>query len=322
MNDKELRNLLKKGKISQQYLLIGDEPLLIENAVRDIRMTLKVDEAFDLDTFIISETSIEDIMSKLYLTPFGSTQRIIVVKNLEELDSRMLANFAATINSTKSRNCLIMTYVMKKDERKPENLNKKLSELFKNAQCVVFQHDKVRIRQWIMNKIRREKLNLSPSMIEYLEDEFAHDVTGLKNEFEKIENYVNEAKTLSTESIKDLAKGLCDFDKYRIVDTFLEGGKNTIELFEELTPYIRSYAEIVDALTRGLIYYSQRKRNVFAHNNIAIRQILDEIIMIDQKVKRSSHFANLMLELFFLRNAHLFRKGAIYGRKMARVARD
>ena len=322
MKDSELRNLLKKGKISHQYLLIGDEPLLIENAVRDIRMVLKVDESFDLDTFIISEISIEDIMSKFYLTPFGSTQRLIVVKNLEEFDLRTLANFAKIINSTTSRNCLIMTYVMKKDERRPESLSKRLTELFKNAQCVVFQHDKARIRQWIMEKIRKENLNLSPSMIEYLEDEFAHDVTGLKNEFEKIENYLNEAKTLSTESIRDLAKGLCDFDKYRIVDTFLEGGKDTIEFFEELTPYIRSYAEIVDALTRGLIYYSQRKRNVFADNKAAIKPILDEIITIDRKVKRSSHFVNLMLELFFLRNAHLFRKGAIYGRKMARVARD
>ncbi len=322
MNDKELRHLLKRGKISHRYLLIGDEPLLIENAVRDIRMTLRVDESFDYDTFIISETEIEDIMSKLYLTPFGSKQRLIVLKNLEELDFRTLANLAKTINSATSRNCLIMTYVVKKDARRPESLNKKLTELFENAQCVMFEYDKERIHQWIMKRIKRENLNLSPSMVKYLEDEFAHDVTGLKNEFAKIENYLNEAKTLSAESIRDLAKGLCDFDKYRIVDTFLEGRKDTIELFEELTPYIRSYAEIVGALTRGLIYYCQRKRNIFSKNSVAIQPILDEIITIDRKVKRSSHFVNLMLELFFLRNAHFFRKGAIYGRKMARVARD
>lgn len=322
MNDKELRRLLKRGKISHRYLLLGDEPLLIENAVRDMRITLKVDESFDLDTFIASEAQIEDIMSKFYLTPFGSTQRLIVLKNLEELDSRTLANFAKIINSTTARNCLVMTYVVKKDERRPDSLNRKLTELFKNAQCVTFQYDRDKIREWITKRIERENLDLSPSMIEYLEDEFTHDVTGLKNEFAKIENYLHEAKTLSTESIKDLAKGLCDFDKYRIVDTFLEGRKNTLELYEELMPYIRSNAEIVDALTRGLINYCQRKRNIFAKDSASIQPILDEIITIDRKVKRSSHLANLMLELFFLRNAHFFRKGAIYGGKMARVARD
>ncbi len=317
MNDSELRILLKQGKIETQYLLIGSEPLLIENALRRIKNALKVDESFDLDTYIISEASIEDITSRFYLTPFGSKQRLIVVKNLEEFDHRALMNLAKTINSIASQNCLVMTYVVKKDERKPENLYKKLADLFTRAKCVVFEYDKKTIHQWIMNKIRKRNLNLPSSMIQYLEDEFAHDLTGLKNEFEKIENYLDEAKTLTTESMEDLAKGLCDFDKYRIVDTFLKGGDNTIVLFEELTPFIRSHAEIIDALTRGLIYYSQRKRNVFANYNVAIKPMLDEMSTIDRKVKRSSYFVNAMLELLFLKNAHLFRKGAIYGRKMA-----
>lgn len=321
MKGGELRNLLKQDKIENQYLLIGNEPLLIENALRDIKDVLKVDESFDLDTFIVSEAQIEDIMSRLYLTPFGSRQRLVIVKNLEELDHRTLTNFAKTINSTASQNCLVMTYVVKKDERKPENLHKKLAELFKNIQCVVFQYDEKTIHKWIMNKIRKRNLNLSSSMIQYLEDEFAHDITGLKNEFEKIENYLDEAKTLTTESMEDLAKGLCEFDNYRVVDTFLKGGEDTITLFEELIPYMRSHAKMVDALTRRLVYYSQRKRNVFAHYDVAIKPILDEISTIDRKVKRSSHFVNVMLELLFLKNANLFRKGAIYGRKMARVAR-
>ena len=317
MNDTELRNQLKQGKIENQYVLIGSEPLLIEKTLRDIKDVLKVNESFDLDTFIISEAQIEDIMSRFYLTPFGSKQRLVVVKNLEELDQRALTNFAKIINSTASQNCLVMTFVVKKDERRPENLHKKLAGLFTNIRCVVFQYDENTIHKWIKNKIRKRNLNLSSSMIQYLEDEFAHDITGLKNEFEKIENYLYEAKTLTTESMEDLAKGLCDFDNYRVVNTFLRGEKDSLTLFEELLPYMRSHAKMVDALARRLVYYSQRRGNVFANYNVAIKPILDEISKIDRKVKRSSQFANAMLELLFLKNAHLFRKGAIYGRKMA-----
>jgi DNA polymerase III delta subunit len=317
MNNTELRNQLKQGKIENQYLLIGNEPLLIEYALSDIKNMLKVDQSFDLDTFVVSEAQIEEIMSRYYLTPFGSKQRLVVVKNLEELDQRALTNFAKTINSTASQNCLVMTYVVKKDEKKPENLHKKLAGLFTKIRRVVCQYDKKTLHQKIMKTIRERNLNLSSSMIQYLEDEFAHDITGLKNEFAKIENYLYEAKTLTTESMGDLAKGLCDFDNYRVVNTFLRGEKDTLTLFEELLPYMRSHAKMVDALTRRLVYYSQRRGNVFANYNVAIKPILDEISKIDRKVKRSSQFVNVMLELLFLKNAHLFRKGAIYGRKMA-----
>lgn len=314
MNEREVRELLKKGEVYNQYILIGDEQLLIDNTVRTIKDASKVNESFDLDTFFISETPIEDIMSKFYLTPFASTQRFIIVKNLEELDYRALTNFAKFMNSTSSKNCLVMTYRVKKSEKKFDKVYKKIAGLFKNAKGVASCPNKALIHKWIISKVKRDNLNLSPSTIRYLEDEFSNDITGLKNEFEKIENYLYEAKTLDTDGIKDLAKGLCDFNKYQIVDAFLKGEGDSIKLLEELRPYLRSYAEIVDALTRGLVFYTQRNRDAFRFSKKSITSILDEIIKIDRRVKKSSYFANLMLELFFLKNANLFKKGAMYAR--------
>ena len=286
MNEREVRELLKKGEVYNQYILIGDEQLLIDNTVRTIKDASKVNESFDLDTFFISETPIEDIMSKFYLTPFASTRRFIIVKNLEELDYRALTNFAKFMNSTSSKNCLVMTYRVKKSEKKFDKVYKKIAGLFKNAKGVASCPNKALIHKWIISKVKRDNLNLSPSTIRYLEDEFSNDITGLKNEFEKIENYLYEAKTLDTDGIKDLAKGLCDFNKYQIVDAFLKGEGDSIKLLE-------------DALTRGLVFYTQRNRDAFRFSKKSITSILDEIIKIDRRVKKSSYFANLMLELFF-----------------------
>lgn len=321
MNDRELHELLKKGEVYNQYLLISDEPLLIEGAVKNIKGVLKVNESFDLDSFSISETSVEDIISKLYVTPFTSERRLIIVKNLEEMDNRALVDFAEDINMTSSQNCLVMTYTVKKHYRKYPNAYKKISGQFKKAKCVTFQADKARIHKWITAKVQRDHLNFSPSVIRYLEDEFANDITGLKNEFEKIENYLHETNEIDTDNLRNIAKGLCDFNKYQVVDTFLKGGKETIRLFEELRPYLRSYAEIVDALTRGLVFYTQQKKGAPKPNRITVANLLDEIVAIDQKVKKSSYFTNVMLELFFLKNADLYRKGVIHGRQMARATR-
>lgn len=312
MDDRELREQLKNGQVYNQYLLIGTEPLLIENAVRVVKDTLKVDESFDYDSFSISETSLDDVISKLYLSPFTSVRRLVVVKNLEELDTKELEIFADAICDSKTNNCVIMVYLISKEHQR-YNKYKRIVTKFPRAQYVTFIPDKKLIHKWIIAKIKKDNLDFSTAMIHYLEEEFSNDITGLKNEFDKIENYLHEAKALNSDNMKDLAQGLCDFNKYHLVDTFLDGKPEALACFEELSPYVRSYAEIVDALTRGILYYIQRRGDVNQGINEFLEDILDEIIAIDRKVKTSSFFVHLLLELFLLQRLRLFRKRTIYG---------
>lgn len=309
MNDSDVRKQLKQGKIHNQYVIVGDEPLLIDNTVHAIKTALKVDESFDCDTFSASEVAVSEIIGKLYLMPFASTRRLITVKNLEELDRKALEKFAHTINSTGSRNCLVMTYYKDKTKKKYDSTQKQLPELFTKAHLVTFQHDKTLVRQWVAARTKRTQLNLSPELMQYLEDEFSSDITGLKNEFEKIENYLEETKTMNMTDMQDLAKGICDFSKYQVANSFLDGKRETLQRFEELRPYLKSIAEMVYALTRRSLSYVQRNRT----QRTVIAKMLEQMSEIDRKVKQGSHFGNLMLELLFLRYGPLFRKGAFYG---------
>jgi DNA polymerase III delta subunit len=315
MTDQTLRNTLKRGEISNQYLFIGSEFLLIDNAINAIKKTIGVNEAFDLETFSLSEMPFEDIVPRFYITPFGSPRRLIIVRHLEEVGDRDLAAFAEAISKINVTNCVIMTYAIPKDKKKYSYKPKKLSDLFTRATHVTFVPDRQSIHKWIAKKNKRDGLNLSTSIVHYLEEEFRNDITGLKNEFEKIDNYLYEAKTLSSEEIRDLAPGLCDFNKYSLVETFLEAKAETLERFEELKPYLYSYAEIVDVLTRGLVQYSKTKQNV--RTGSYMKDILDDLTVVDKKIKRSSYFADLMVELFLLTKTNLFSKGVLYGREMA-----
>jgi DNA polymerase III delta subunit len=146
-------------------------------------------------------------------------------------------------------------------------------------------------------------------MLQYLEDEFGNDITGLENELEKIENYCAEAETMELMNVQDLAKGLSDFSKYQVVNAFLDGRSETLQCFEELLPYLKSDAEIVYALVRGLLYRAQRGRK----RSKVVTEILTQMSEIDRKIKGGSHFGDLMLELLFLKYTPVFRKGAFYG---------
>ncbi|UCC12643.1 MAG: hypothetical protein JSW02_03690, partial [candidate division WOR-3 bacterium] len=242
----------------------------------------------------------------------GDCVGLIVLKNLDELDANTLAEYAKTFNNAPSQNCLVMTYRLDKS-KKNKTVCRKLKTLFNKALCVNHQSDKQSVHKWIDRKIQRDHLNITPAMARYLEEEFENDITGLKNEFEKIENYLAEASALDPETIQALAQGLSDINKYYVVDSFLKGRNDTLMLFEDLKPFLRSYAEIVDALVRRLMSYAERRYRPISFGKTTLTNLFGDIVSIDRRVKMGTQFAHLMLELFFLKNAHLFRKGALHG---------
>ncbi len=303
---------VEQGTLRTQYLLMGSESLLIEKMVDKIKEVLKVNEDFDYDTVYAPETSFEEVISKYYSSPFFSTKRLIVLKNLDELDANTLADYAKTFNDAPSQNCLVMTYRLDKS-KKNKSVCKKMESLFKNALCVNHQSDRQSVHKWIDKKIQRDHLNITPAMARYLEEEFENDITGLKNEFEKIENYLAEASALDPGTIQALAQGLSDINKYYVVDSFMKGRNDTLMLFEDLKPFLRSYAEIVDALVRRLMFYAERRYRPINFGKTTLTNLFGDIVSIDRRVKMGTQFAHLMLELFFLKNAHLFRKGALHG---------
>jgi len=314
MTESELINSLRSGDIHNQYLLIGDEPILIDRAVNTIKETLGVEESFNVDRFSLPDVTIDDIISRLFLTPFNAMTRLLVVKNLESVANRGLEDFADAVHRTRSGNCLILTYQLKKDDRHQESVVKKLAAVFSGATCVFLKPGRDEIRKWIHTKIRRDGLNLDGTVVDYLEEEFSNDITGLKNEFEKIENYLHEAGSIGTESAKDLARGLCNFDRYHMANAFLNGRPEVLRIFEELQPYLATNAILVDALTRGIINRARGKVNSLQISRSTLQEMLQELVAVDRKIKTSSIFTRLLMELFILHNAGTFRNGATYGR--------
>jgi DNA polymerase III delta subunit len=302
----------EQGNLHTQYLLMGSEPLLIEKMVEKIKEQLHVNEAFDYDTVFAPDTTLDEVLAKYYSSPLASSKRLIVLKNIDELDAATLSQYANTFNDAPSQNCLVMTYRLDKNKRFKTTC-KKLSSLFKKALCVNHQSDRRSVHNWIESKIKRDRLNISPAMARYLEEEFKNDITGLKNEFDKIENYLSEAQSLDAGTMQALAQGLSDISKYYVVDNFLKGQDDTLVHLENLKPSLRSYAEIVYALVRGLMSYAERRYRPSNFSKTTLNTLFGEIVTIDRRVKMGTQFAHLMLELFFLKNAHLFRKGALHG---------
>jgi hypothetical protein len=99
-----------------------------------------------------------------------------------------------------------------------------------------------------------------------------------------------------------------------VVAAFLGGRSNALRIFEELQPYLASNAMMVDSLTRGILRRARGKGNTMQARKTTLQAILRQLIAIDRKIKTSSLFIRLSMELFFLHNAGAFKNGASYGR--------
>lgn len=310
MTEKELKQELKKGQVASRYLLVGDEPLLMENAVTAIKEALGIKAELDLEIHSAAELNLEEIVPRLYMNSLLASRRLFVIKNLEELDEGELKNLAAAAGTGSLPNCLIMMYRSQKEDNNFTRTATRVAGFFPQTECVVFAPEKHKVREWITRRSQRQQMGLTPQMISYLEEEFETDVTGLKNELDKIENYLYEHKSLTPADIHDLAVGAGALNPMRFTDDFFRGQASTLRNFEDCRLYLEKndYPGLVYGLAWRLLKLADRFRD-----RAAIVSLLDELLTLDRKIKTGSWFIDVYFELLLEQKWQLFGKGDGYG---------
>ncbi len=312
MRERDLREDLKKGEIRKKYLIVSREQLLIDNLLKTFKEDLNIDEAFDCESMSIREVLIDDIIPRLFLTPFASKYRLIIAKNLEDIDLRTLAGIGQSFRDLKFANILIMTY---RADRYDHQLIRRLTGAFAGTAIVDIDAEQPDIDRWIKAKITRDGIDLPADLQAYLGEEFSNDITGLKNEFDKIENYLHETSSLDSRTIKDLAQGLCEVNQYRVAKSFFRGDEDTLAAYREIAPFISNDAGMVATMGRNLLFSATGRQSGVNIDQQKMRQLLKSLIGIDRKIKTGSYFPKLMFEMMFLQNTSLYKKGVSHGKQ-------
>lgn len=301
---------MKKGPVASRYLLVGDEPLLMENAMTAIKNALKIKDDLDVEIHSAPELNLEEIVPRLYMSSLLASRRLFVIKNLEELEDGELKKLAAATGTGSLPNCLILMYHGPKEENGLSRTANRVAGFFPQAVCVVFMPEKHKVREWIARRSQRQQMGLTPQIISYLEEEFETDVTGLKNELDKIENYLYEHKSLTPAGIRDLAVGTGALNPMRFTDDFFHGRASTLRNFEDCRLYLEKndYPGLIYGLGWRLLKLADRFRD---HG--AVTALLDELLTLDRKIKAGSWFIDIYFELLLEQKWQLFGKGDGYG---------
>ncbi len=297
------------------YLLVSDEPVLIDRAISDIKKKFNIDESFDFDRFSMPDYEFSEIINKLYTPPFVSSKRMLVLKNIEKESANKLREFASLVGRVPATVCLVMVYEI--DKRKPQSRSQegydRVIEMFPSAHVMMLMLDATTFQRTIRERLERLGIGGQLDIAEYLKEEFFNDITGMESEFQKIENYLFQFKQLGLSEVKDISRGLVDYDAYRVARSFVQRRAEAIELFVALEPFIKTPLMVIDGIARML------RNNALKSSDRSISRFATELLQIDSRVKAGSDFSEILLEIFFIKNLLFSSKGAIYGKQSGKT---
>ncbi len=301
----------RKNTEYNHYIILSDEQILIDNIINDLKKNLKINESFDFETCSINDYEYSDIINKIFTAPFVSAKRMLVLRNIEKTKLNELKEFADMMKVVPPTCCLIMVYYAGKNLSLKKLLEdfKRMCEIFPNAKSIVLMPDDKTVYRWIMKKMDAIGLKNRHEIIDYLMEVFSDDLSGMKNEIQKMENYFYQTRQMGLNELKDLSPGLTDYDIYHIAHDFFQKKMETLNEFIKIQPYLRTPLILIDALARVLCNYAKKSKD-----GRTIQQISTELLRISNRVKTGSDFAELNLEIFFIKNLGGINKGALYGK--------
>ena len=243
MNYKDIINDIKNRNIKNTYLFYGKEYYLIENAIKEIKLTLNdgmID--FNLDIIDGREIALDQLISSIETLPFMDDRKIVILKDFELLkgkkknfsdeDEKYFTEYIDNIPQTTT-----LVFIVYGDIDKRKSLVKKIS---KNG--IVFNCDKLSdmdLFKWVKKKFDNKNVLIDNAQIMYfinqegyLDKSSEKTLSDLENEINKISSFVGKENKVTNEIIDQLSQKKVENDIFKLIDYI--GQKNSSDAMKIL----------------------------------------------------------------------------------------
>ncbi|HAX72228.1 MAG TPA: DNA polymerase III subunit delta [Firmicutes bacterium] len=317
------------------YTIIGEQTVLCEKRIQDILNEHEI-KPFDLMTYDMRETAIQEAMFDVQTVPFLSPKKAILVRHpyfLSGKDAKsdvthdldVLTNY---LNNPNSENILIFYAPYEKlDERK------KIVKLLKQkSEVSTFEvYNKAALTAWLKKKLKEENITFDQTAIDLFLNLTHEKLDLLHKELEKISLYFM-GETLNRHLDKDLvnllvARQLEDnvfqltdailnkkvFEAYRIYQDLLTQNEEPFKILILIANQFRLMSQVMTLSSAGyreaemaktLDVHPYRVKLMLEHSykfNLGlIKQYLSQLADIDYKIKSGELKKELALEMFIL----------------------
>lgn len=241
--------------------------------------------------------------------PFLSEKRLIIVKNFLENGSPEDQKKVAEHLEKTTEQCIIIFF----ETEPPDKRTSLFQKLSKTGQVEEFKAlSPQEITKWIIEKSKKENLQISPKTANYLAEHAGADLWTISNELEKLKTYANGQEITTamideicppslSASIFKLTDAVAQKNKKQSLKTFeilRESGEDLGKVFFMLVRHFRILLQVNDLISKGENPFSITKK-LQQHpyviqktseqsknfNEAKLEKIYKELLQIDIKIK-------------------------------------
>jgi len=263
---------IKKGKLKPLYYFSGDDSFGIDAAFKMLeqKVTPLLTSDFDREVFYSEGKTLPDILNSASAFPFGSSKKLVVVKESEKIkDKKSLLQYAA---SPPEFTVLVFLHYGK--------ISNPDSEVYKSLIDAGFLFEAKELRgknlvDWLMDYAESKGKNLTEDNAQLLIDIAGENRNLLETQLEKIFTFLGEEKEINHKVINEVTSELKEFSIFDLQNAIAKRDKqNSLRIALKLIDTGTESTHIIYMLTRFFTGLSrineikEQKLNVYAASKI------------------------------------------------------
>lgn len=238
----------RQEKFAPVYFFYGSEEFIIDQLIRKcIQLALEPNaHDFDLNILYGNDTDAVTIINYASAYPMIARRRVVVVKDVNQLDAAGLELLAKYVQRPLATNCLLLT-AEKIDARKSA-----FKRLLENSTSLeikpMYDND---VAQWLQRYVQDLRLSISQEAIQLLQTTVGNSLRRLANEIEKISLNLKDRNRIEVEDVEFVVGSSRQYSIFELCDAI--GRRNvrqSIIILRNLLRQGESPAGIIAMLTR------------------------------------------------------------------------
>jgi len=197
----EFNGAVEKGNLAPLYLLYGDEPYLVERAVKRL-LERAVDPGFrdfNFNAFYGNEVKGEEIFSVAQTLPMFADRRVVLVKKGGELSAAAMEVLLPYLQDPCPSTCLVL------QAEKIDGRKKFFAEFKKKGEVVEFKRPyENQLGPYVRDEVRAAGKKIESAAAELLAYLVGNNLQELVSQIEKLCTYCGKKETVGVEDVKTI----------------------------------------------------------------------------------------------------------------------
>jgi DNA polymerase III subunit delta len=262
MKPEEYNKAIEKGDLAPLYLLYGEEPYLVERAVKKL-LERAVDPGFrdfNLDIFYGNETKGEEVFTAAQTLPMFADRRVVLIKKAGDLSAPAMEVLLPYLQDPSPGTCFVL------QAEKVDGRKKFFAEFKKRGEMVEFKRPyENQLGPYVRDEVRAAGKKIDTAAAELLAYLVGNNLQELMSQIEKLCTFCGKKENIGIDDVKAIvsdtkaesvfeftdALGARDLPKaLRLLTTLMRDGEAPLKILGGVARQYRQLWQVRELLDR------------------------------------------------------------------------